>query len=204
MRLSAAFILVLAGAMASVTGCNNPSAGESRACLYRTVTAEPGRDTEAARRDNQAGLDLLAKGDLDAAADAFQRALTADIEFGPAHNNLGKVYYLQKDWYKAAWEFEFASKQLPNHAEPRNNLGLVLEEAGQLDRAVASYREAIAFDPDNIQYRANLARALVRRGDRTDEVRALLDRLIEQETRGEWRAWAVRERLRLTAPGKNG
>jgi hypothetical protein len=29
---------------------------------------------------------------------------------GPAHNNLGIVYYRQKKYYLAAWEFQYAAK----------------------------------------------------------------------------------------------
>lgn len=159
---------------------------------YRTITIDPKRDSEAAARFNSQGVEFLAKDQLGPAADAFTKALDVDVEFGPAHNNLGKVYYKQKDWYKAAWEFEYASKLLPRHAEPRNNLGLVLEESGQLDKAVEQYRQAIALSSD-IQYRANLARCLLRRDGRTDEVRTLLQQVLEQDSRPDWRNWARRE-----------
>ena len=178
-------------------GCWNQSSGTPSGHTYRTVTAEPLRDTEAAKRHNEAGLRLLADGQLDQAAEAFSRALTADVEYGPAHNNLGKVYYRKKDWYKAAWEFEYAGKVLPKHAEPRNNLGMVLEEAGELDRAVDQYRQAVGLDGDNIEYRANLVRALVRRGDRTPEVRSLLQQVLKQDSRPEWRSWARLQQARL-------
>lgn len=164
---------------------------------YRTVGNEPRRDTDAARRANEAGLEHLAEGRLDAAADDFNRALTADVEFGPAHNNLGKVYFQNRDWYRAAWEFEYAARLLPEHAEPHNNLGLVLEKTGQLDRAVDEYRQAVAFEPQRIEYVGNLARALVRRGDATDEVRQLLATLLERDTRPEWVNWAKQQQIRL-------
>ena len=180
-------------------GCANMSGGRGNGATYRTVAVEPGRDTEAAKRANEAGLEHLAKGEIEQAAKAFERALTADVEFGPAHNNLGRVYFKQKDWYKAAWEFEYAGKLLPKHAAPRNNLGLVFEEVGQLDRAVEYYREAVNLDPENIQYRSNLCRALVRRGDRTSEVRNLLERMLQQDDRPEWRVWAKRQQVRIGA-----
>ena len=194
-------------AAAAISGCGTASIRDVPQAPYRTVAAEPGRDTEAARRANQVGLAHLAKGEVDQAAEAFRQALTADVEFGPAHNNLGKVYYRQTDWYRAAWEFEYASKLLPRHAEPRNNLALVLERAGQLDRAVECYREAAGLDPDNIQYRANLVRALIRRGDRTDEVRTLLGQLLETDARPEWRAWARQQQIRIgggSGPAERG
>lgn len=192
----AAWCVGLAATVLILGGCESVSTVDGPTGPYRTIRAEPRRDTDAARLANQAGLDHLAKGDLDKAAEAFGRALTADVEFGPAHNNLGKVYFRKKDWYRAAWEFEYAGKLMPRRAEPRSNLGLVLEEAGEIDRAVDQYREAISLDAGQIQFRANLARALVRRGDRTDEVRSLLQQVVEQDSRAEWQVWA-RQQLAL-------
>lgn len=181
-------IMTVWAALLWTSGCAS-TAGET-AGDYRTIRVEPRRNTDAARRENDAGLSHLGKGELDHAAAAFRRALNEDVEFGPAHNNLGKVHYRNRDWYKAAWEFEYARKLMPKHAEPRNNLGLVLEESGEFDRAADQYREAVALDPGDIQYRANLVRALIRRGDRTDEVRSLLKQVIEEDTRPEWVTWA--------------
>jgi hypothetical protein len=38
----------------------------------------------------------------------------------------------------------------------------------------------------------------VRRGDRTDEVRALLAQLLREDTRPEWRAWAKQQQAGLS------
>ncbi len=181
-------IALLAAVWFALAGCADTAAGPSGP--YRTIAVEPGRDTDAASRQNQKGLAHLAAGELDQACDAFGRALNADVEFGPAHNNLGKVYFQRKNWYKAAWEFEYARKLMPRRAEPANNLGLVLEQAGELDRAVEHYRQAVALDSGKIEYVANLARALVRRGERTDETRRLLQRLLAEDQRPDWLIWA--------------
>ena len=185
-------ILGLATLAADAGGCASFLTNESAQPPYRTIRTQPGRSTDLARKANAQGLAHLAAGELDQALRAFQKALTADVEFGPAHNNLGKVYYQQEDWYRAAWEFEYATRLLPRHAEPQNNLGLVLERAGELDRAVDCYRKAVGFDPHRIEYRGNLVRALCRRGERTSEVRTLLREVLEEDTRIAWRAWAER------------
>ena len=112
---------------------------------------------------------------------------------GPAHNNLGKVYFRQGKMYLAAWEFQYAMKLMPNQPEPPNNLGLVFEAAGKLDDAAESYGKAVAREPDNIDALGNLARA-PRRGDKDAEVRDLLNELVLKDTRPEWVAWA-RDRL---------
>jgi len=185
----------------------------------RTVTARSPRDSNAAARENEAGLALLAKGELEQARAAFLRALVADAEFGPAENNLGKVSLMQGDLHEAARRFDEAHRLMPRHAGPCNNLGLVYEEAwrrktspapgsggvrfdarSELNRAIDQYREAISLDAGNIEYRANLVRALVHRGDRTDEVRSLLRQVVEKDVRPQWRAWAGRQ---LASMGPN-
>ena len=182
--------LFLAGVVIACSGCGTLLTNGSSSGTRRTVSTAPTRNTEAAKRANDVGFKHLANGELTEATEAFRRALSADAEFGPAHNNLGKVYFKQKDYYRAAWKFEYASKLLPTHPEPRNNLGLVLEEAGELDRAVECYREAVMLDADSVEYLANLTRALIRRGDRTSEVRTLLRELLERDIRPEWHTWA--------------
>jgi Tfp pilus assembly protein PilF len=181
----------------AATGCASSPAYQS-GVNYRTINVEPLRDTDAARRLNREGLTHLSQNELDNAADAFERALTEDVEFGPAHNNLGKVFFLREDWYHAAWEFEYACRLLPNQAEPFNNLGLVHERVGELDRAIESYRKAASIAPKQIEYRANLARALVRRGDRTEEVYSLLEQILAEDNRPDWLNWARQQQVRMT------
>ena len=192
-RMSAFFLFAMTFAAAAIVlpGCNASSArpGEEG---YRTISVDPKRDSDKAKLLNQEGNDHLAKGELELAAAAFTKALDADVEFGPAHNNLGNVYYRQREWYKAAWEYEYATKLLPRFAEPRNNLGMVYEESGQLDKAVEQYRQAVGLS-DDIQYRANLTRCLIRREGHTDEVRSLLKQLVNQDTRPDWHDWATKE-----------
>ncbi len=195
-----AHILVIVGLLAvmpALGGCGGALTGSFLDGAHRTVVAEVARDTETARLANDRGLDHLDRGELAEAEKAFKLAVAADVEFGPAYNNLGMVYYKQRLWYAAAKTFEDAARLLPRHAEPQNNLGLVLEQAGHLDWAVDYYRRAVELDPENIVYRANLARTLVQRGDGTDELRTLLGQVQLQDARPEWRPWARRQLARL-------
>ncbi len=180
-------ILLLGGAL---VGCSSNSATVE----YETVRGMPNRDTEAARKLNQEALKLIREQGYNEAEPKLKQALTADVTFGPAHNNLGKVYFHQERYYLAAWEFQYAIKLMPNRPEPRNNLGLVMEAVGKLDEAVQTYTEALHLQPDNPQLLGNLCRARVRRGDRDDQTRQLLSDLLLRETRPEWAAWA-REKL---------
>src|SRR5688572_25552238 len=73
---------------------------------YQTVGRDLNRDTEFARKQNGKAVELIREGKLDEAEKVLREALAADVLFGPAHNNLGKVYFKQGKLYLAAWEFE--------------------------------------------------------------------------------------------------
>ncbi len=180
----------------ALVGCSKNRTARTQA-NYRTIEAQPLRDTDKARRYNQRGLEYMDDGEIDKAEKMFEQSLTADVEFGPAHNNLGKIFYARGDYYRAAWEFEYAHKFLPRQPEPVNNLALVHERTGELDRAIDLYRQAVGLAPDTIEYRANLARALVRRGDMTAQTLQLVEQILEQDKRPEWLKWAREHRIRL-------
>jgi Tfp pilus assembly protein PilF len=196
MHSTHAILLALVACLAVGVGCTDKTK-TYRSGGYRTVEAPPDRDTETAKRYNAQGLEHLGNEELDEAAADFRRSLVADVTYGPAHNNLGKVFYAQKDWYQAAWEFDYARELMPRQPEPLNNLGLVHEQAGELDRAVENYQQAVALGPDRIEYRANLARAKVRRGDADEELISLLQQILDQDSRPEWLVWAKPHLLRL-------
>lgn len=179
---------------ATLTGCGTGDRAGSTG--YQTITADLGRDTDTARRDNAKGLRLLEDEKVEQAEEAFRAALAADVSFGPAHNNLGKALYHQSKLYHAAWEFQYAIKLMPDQPEPRNNLGMVLESIGKLDDAVDRYAEARDRAPDNAQVLGNLARAKYQRGDKDDQMEELLTEVAMKDDRPEWANWA-RERLAL-------
>ena len=180
-------------------GCG-ATASRSASKQYETVTPAPNRNADLARQENARAVALMDKGDHAGAESALKAALAADLMCGPAHNNLGKVYFTQGKLYLAAWEFQYAMKLMPNQPEPPNNLGLVFEAAGKLDEAAESYGKAVALEPENIHAMGNLARARVRRGDRSADLRSLLGKLVLRETRPDWLAWEQGMLSRLNAP----
>ena len=173
----------------NATDGNKAASGQG----YRTIPAEIGRNTDEATRLTAQAADALHEGDQARAEQLLLDALTADVTHGPAHNNLGQLYYQQKRYYEAAWEFQYAIRLMPHQPIPRNNLGLVFEATGQLDEAAEHYGLAVAEEPDNPVLLGNLARARIRRGDTGPEVRDLLQQIVMKDTRPEWRAWAERQ-----------
>jgi tetratricopeptide (TPR) repeat protein len=157
---------------------------------YRTVPASPNRDTDRAKAENEQAIRFCEKGRFDKAEKALQEALIADVTFGPAHNNLGKLYFSQGQYYLAAWEFEYAIKLMPHRYEPFCNLGLVYETVGKLDDAISMYSQAYALEEKTPEVIGNLARVRLRKGESTAEVEPLLAELVFLDTRPEWVNWA--------------
>ncbi|QQE12594.1 tetratricopeptide repeat protein [Planctomycetota bacterium] len=124
----------------------------------------------------------------------LKEALTEDMTYAPAHNNLGLVYYHLQQYNTAAWEFEYEVKLLDNASEPLNNLGMVYEAVGQYEKAHGYYERAYKADPNNVQIIGNYARNQVRQRKRNDGLRELLDETILREIRTDWIEWAKEQR----------
>ncbi len=119
----------------------------------------------------------------------------ADVTYGPAHNTLGMLYLKQHKLYLAAWEFEYANKQMPERFEPLYNLALVYEAADKLDRAIEYASMAFSIAPRNADVMETLIRTRLRNGESIEEVRPLVKEVLFYETRPSWVCWA-KEQLR--------
>lgn len=64
----------------------------------------------------------------------------------------------------ALFALQKATELLPNDAEAHSNLGVALQDLGQLDAAMASYRRVIEIKPDFAETLSNLGHALLNRG----------------------------------------
>jgi len=163
---------------------------------YRTLDVDENHDTKKARRKNALAMKILERngeghfGNPVFAENALQEALAADVTYGPAHNNLGKLYFQRQEFYLAAWEFEYAIKLMPDRVEPIYNLGMVYEEVGKFELAIEKYWIAYDLDPKNPEVIGNLARCSVRQGEPFEHIKPLLEDLIYFDTRPEWVNWA--------------
>src|SRR5207244_11087948 len=123
-------------------------------------------------------------------------ALTKDLFFGPAHNNLGVLFLGQDKLYEAANEFEWARKLMPGHPDPRVNLAITMECAGRMSEAFKSYEAALEVSSEYVPAIEGAANLAVRM--RRDEPRlpAWLDRIALESGESPWRNWAVAQRAR--------
>lgn len=179
-----------------MTGCAifRSNATETK---YETIRVNLRHDTSEAIKQNNLALKCLEHGHPEQAEKHFQKALIADVDYGPAHNNLGEWYYSQEKLYLAAWEFEYAIKLMPERPEPHNNLGLVYEDASRFADAMREYQTALSMETAGVEPLANLTRVRIRRGERSSETAQMLHDLVLKDDRPEWCEWA-REQLATT------
>lgn len=134
------------------------------------------------------GVMLDARNQHAAALDAHRRAATLDPENAAYHNNVGFSLYLHGRYADALAAYHTALRYGPSlqrvhnnigftlgkldriddarehfrnggtPAEAMNNLGMVLEERGQLERAYDAYTEALQRAPELLAARGNLER----------------------------------------------
>ncbi|MEM1070867.1 MAG: hypothetical protein AAGI63_18320 [Planctomycetota bacterium] len=109
-------VLVLAAAGCSSSGPDTYQTNTG----YDTVTPQATRAAREAQRLNQQAIEQIQRENWEEAEALLKRALASDVMYGPAHNNLGRVYYAKGQLYLAAWEFQYAIRLMPHHVEPRN------------------------------------------------------------------------------------
>ena len=194
---------IVAIAMAS-TGAPAPSAGQdarqARAAYERAIALEAeGNDAAAlsllwaaagaspgdADIQNRLGEALDRLGALDAAVDAFRRALAARPAFGRAMNNL--VVALAKAGRGEAAVAEARAWVTAAPGDPERLFTLAMAQADQdVDAAMATLRQVIVRRPDHALAHYNLA-LLLKRIDRVDDAIAAAERAVALDPRPEAR-----------------
>ena len=106
---------------------------------------------------------------LDEAKKYYERATKADEHYAHAWNNLGTVYYGQKNYKKAIRCYQRALKSSPAQAAIHSNLATALFARKQYEQALEEYRLALLLDPEVFEHR-NLFGVLMQ--DRSVEDRA--------------------------------
>ncbi|MBI3269901.1 MAG: tetratricopeptide repeat protein [Planctomycetes bacterium] len=141
--------------------------------------------------------DLLANGRNLEAKERLQTLLLQGANDAATHNNLGVAFLRERDFYRAAWEFQVASKLNAESGDPLHNLGVLYETVGRPEDAVTYYERSLALDGTRVETIENLARLHIRLEIKPEETRSLLDEIALRDPRPEWQAWAARHRVRL-------
>jgi protein O-mannosyl-transferase len=86
----------------------------------------------------------------DLAVPHLERAIQFMPTLGTAHYNLATVFHRQNELSRALLEYQLALKYASDTreaAQTHNNLGVLLNQLGRRDEAVAEFTEAIALNP---------------------------------------------------------
>jgi Tfp pilus assembly protein PilF len=150
---------------------------------------ETSRETTEAERLSRDAADVMVR-DPSAAEKLLREALTKDLFFGPAHNNLGVLFLKRDKLYEAAGEFEWARKLMPGHPDPRVNLAITLERAGKTDEALVTYSAALEVSAAYLPAIEGLASLTARSGKSDDRIRGWLSEIAAREEQASWREWA--------------
>ncbi len=179
-------IAVAAPLLLSLGACKSPSTPDGP---YQPVS-ESLRSSLLAEERNHEAADLIYT-EPEEAERLLREALTADIYFGPAHNNLGVLYLEQGKLFEAANEFEWARKLMPGAPDPRMNLALTLEVAGRVTEAITEYETALEVSPEHVPTMQALAKLILSK-DRNDiRLPKLLEAVSIRTSDSNWRTWAT-------------
>ena len=171
--------------LALLGACKSPGTGP-----YGSPPAAKRQTAEAERLTQEAAA--IVDTDPQRAQTLLREALGHDLFFGPAHNNLGVIHLKRGELYEAAGEFEWARKLMPGHPDPRVNLALTLERAGQSQEALTTYSAALEVYPEYLPAIQGLASLTLRTGRRDDRLHGWLEAIAMRCKDATWRKWAAR------------
>lgn len=100
----------------------------------------------------------FAKGDLDAAAADYSKAIEMNATSPTAYLGRGNTYFAKKSWDSAVADLGKAIELSPKNAAAFAKRGEALENRGNLDLAEADYNKVFELDPSNETAKASAAR----------------------------------------------
>lgn len=121
----------------------------------------------------QLGLLLAEKDQSKPAREQLERVVAQDPKRWRAHNALGVMADIDRDYPRAIADYQAALKVQPDSAMLHSNLGYSMYLSGNLDGAAAEYVKAISLDHDYAPARRNLALLYARKGAYADAVELL-------------------------------
>lgn len=114
------------------------------------------------------GLAAFDRGDIVAARDAFEKALTVKADEVTAHTYLGIIADRAGDLKEAERHFSAAVKAEPNSASVRNNYGAILMRTGRASLAAVEFERSLKLERDQPNALVNLAQIRFARGTPND------------------------------------
>lgn len=114
------------------------------------------------------GIRALERHDYTSAADQFRKGLALAPDSAALHHRLGSALVMLGDASAARREFDEAVKMQPAHFLALFSLGVLAQDEGRLDEAIARFSAAIDARPTYTEARLRLASTLRRAGRPAD------------------------------------
>jgi tetratricopeptide (TPR) repeat protein len=137
-----------------------PTDEKNRKTMEDLIARTWGKTPEPAKLYNDAGTDLMQRGELDKAVWYFDKALSLDGGLARARNNLGLAFYRQGRTEEAIRQYKECLRLAPDSYEAQTNLGIALARMGRLDPAIARFKRALRLKSDYGAARESLGLAL--------------------------------------------
>jgi tetratricopeptide (TPR) repeat protein len=131
-------------------------------CLRFAVAAQDDPRVEKLYGEAKAAQ---AENDISDAIGKYQEILRLAPKLGPAYNNLGALYFRQRDYLKAAETLEKGLKVDPGMTSALALLGISLYEANEYKQARPRLEAAVQANPNDNNARLFLVRDLAQLGD---------------------------------------
>lgn len=130
---------------------------DSSALWQRVLKTDPNNPVA----NNNFGVFVMERGDLEEAAEHFNKALQLRTGFNSkASNNLGLVLLWQGRFEEAIPHIQRAVQHKPDMASGHQNLGLAYLWQGRPAEALPSFRRAVELNPQSARVRFHLAYTL--------------------------------------------
>ena len=110
------------------------------------------------------GIAHKARGEMDQAITAYEKALKLAPEYSEAHNNLGNLLKDQKKYTEAITHYEASIKIFPDNPNTHNNLGTVYAMMKDVNKAAIYFAKAVRIQPTYFDARQNLGVAYMQQG----------------------------------------
>jgi serine/threonine protein kinase/Tfp pilus assembly protein PilF len=90
---------------------------------------------------------VLRDTDVPRAIEELNKVIELDPQFGPALNDLGRIYRKTGDYEKAIETYKRYAGVYPREADPFDSMAYTYLRQGDFDQAQAKWKEALAIDP---------------------------------------------------------
>ncbi len=113
--------------------------------LYRHILQE---DPQHADALHLSGLIMQQRGDLQAAVNLIQQAISGNANIALYHSSLGSICMDCGQWSDAQQCYQRSLQLAPGNSEAQDRLGFALANLGEFEQAEFCFREAIRLNPE--------------------------------------------------------